>query len=88
MRAKHYVLELLSGLLMPIPFFPDWLAGISRWLPFQAIAYVPSSIYLGRFSGADLAAALGLQAAWALVLVGAGALLWKVEARRLTVQGG
>lgn len=88
MRAKHYLLELLSGLLLPITFFPAWLKTLTEWLPFQAIAYVPASIYLGRFEGAALARALGIQGAWAFALAGLSALLWRRAASRLTVQGG
>ena len=88
MRAKHYLVELLSGLLLPLTFFPDWLETLTRWLPFQAIAYVPLSIYLGRMEGDALLRALLLQLGWVVTLVTLSALLWRRAALRLTVQGG
>jgi ABC-2 type transport system permease protein len=88
MRAKHYLLELLSGLLIPVTLFPHWLEALSRFLPFQQIAFVPTSIWLGRLEGADLLRALGVQGAWAAGLAAACALVWSRAARRLTVQGG
>src|ERR1700726_3205170 len=44
-RAKYWLIELLSGLLIPIAFFPAPLRAISRWLPFEHIAYTPLQIY-------------------------------------------
>jgi len=88
MRAKHYLVELLSGLLLPITFFPEWLQTVTRWLPFQAVAYVPASIYLGRFEGAEIGSALAGQAAWAVLLAALSAFTWSRASRRLTVQGG
>lgn len=88
LRAKHYLIELLSGLLLPITFFPEWLAVLTRWLPFQAIAYLPTSIYLGRFEGEELFQALGIQLGWALALAALSLAIWGRAARRLTIQGG
>ncbi len=88
MRAKHYLLELLSGLLMPVTFFPGWLENLSRWLPFQDIAYLPASLYLGRFPDAQLWQPLLRQSLWVLGLGLLAAWIWSRESRRLTVHGG
>jgi len=88
MRAKHYLLELLSGLLIPVSMFPAPLKAVSDCLPFAAISQVPTSIWLGRLEGAALRDGLALQTAWAIGLGAASALLWRRAARRLTVQGG
>jgi ABC-2 type transport system permease protein len=88
MRAKHYLLELLSGLTIPVLMFPGWLQGVSSLLPFQAVSFVPTSIWLGNLQGAALARGLGLQLAWAIGLTAASARVWSRVTRRLTVQGG
>ena len=88
MRAKHYLLELLSGVQMPIAFFPGWLIAASSFLPFQSIGFIPTAIWLGKLDGEALLRGLGLQAAWAAGLVAACALVWSRASRRLTVQGG
>jgi ABC-2 type transport system permease protein len=88
MRAKHYLMEILSGLVLPLSFFPAWLGAVTRHLPFQAVAFVPASIYLGRFAGGALAVALLEQAAWAALLTLLSALAWRRAATRLTIQGG
>lgn len=87
-RAKMVTMEFLTGVLIPFTFFPAWFQDLVAWLPFQAISYVPVTIYLGRRTGEDLAAALLVQAAWAVGLLLAGRLLWSWSVRHVTLQGG
>src|SRR6202161_3282308 len=47
-RAKYWLIELLSGLLIPMSFFPEWVQQVLAWLPFEHIAYTPLQIYLGK----------------------------------------
>jgi len=75
-------------LLVPVALFPGWLAAASQWLPFQAIAYLPSAVFTGRSSGGEALAAIGLQAAWAVGLIVPILLMWRAARRRLFVQGG
>lgn len=86
--AKHYAIQLLSGLLMPIAFFPDWLRTASTWMPFRHIANTPAAIYLGRFPEHELLLALGQQLLWAVFLGVACRLAWHRMMRRLVIQGG
>ncbi|MSP16989.1 MAG: daunorubicin ABC transporter permease [Myxococcales bacterium] len=98
MRMKHYLIEILSGLLLPISLFPDWLQALSSWLPFQAIAFVPSSIWLGHARGGIgwlgddptqlIVHGLAVQAAWVAALALLCAFIWRRAARSLSVQGG
>ena len=87
-RAKYILLEFLTGALVPLSFFPEPWLGITRLLPFQAIGYVPVTIWMGQRSGADLLGALALQAFWAVALYAIGAALWRSGVRHATVQGG
>jgi ABC-2 type transport system permease protein len=88
LRAKYYVQELLSGLLVPIAMFPPAVAATMAWLPFQHIAYTPLRIYLGKLDGAALAGVLALQWLWAAALLVFGSWFWDRMARKLTIQGG
>jgi ABC-2 type transport system permease protein len=88
LRAKYYVQELLSGLLVPITMFPPAIAAAMAWLPFEHIAYTPLRIYLGKLDGAPLAGALALQWLWAAGLLAFGSWFWDRMARKLSVQGG
>ncbi|GAB2673466.1 ABC transporter permease [Paenibacillus thermoaerophilus] len=88
MRMKRVAVDLLSGLVIPVSLFPGWAETIVKWLPFQAITYVPGSVFASGARGADAWQALGLQAFWCAVLLVPIALLWRSARRRLFVQGG
>lgn len=86
--SKNLMIELFSGLLIPISWFPQWFQTISSVLPFQSIAYVPLSIYLGRLAGAELWWALGQQFFWTIALFGLGRVIWLACQRKMLIQGG
>jgi ABC-2 type transport system permease protein len=89
MRAKYYLVQLLSGLLLPIAFFPGWLQGVVEALPFKLITFVPLQFYLGKLSGtAQVTSMLAEQLLWAVLLAMAGALAWRKTLARVTIQGG
>ena len=88
LRAKYLVLELLSGLLVPVAFFPEPVRKVLVCLPFLHMNDTPGRIWLGLATGADAARALALQAGWTLLLLFLGRLLWNATARRIEVQGG
>jgi ABC-2 type transport system permease protein len=87
-RAKRVVIDLFSGLLLPISFFPVWAQSVMTYLPFQAISYIPSMIFTEGFVGQELYQAVLLQAAWALILLIPIQLLWTLAKKQLIVQGG
>ncbi|MFF2448567.1 ABC transporter permease [Neobacillus sp. NPDC058068] len=87
-RAKRVVIDLFSGLLLPISFFPGWAQGIMKYLPFQGISYIPSMIFTKGFSHQQAIEALGQQLLWVIVLVIPIQLLWHAAKKQLVIQGG
>jgi ABC-2 type transport system permease protein len=87
-RAKYWLIELLSGLLIPIAFFPKVLRDLSRWLPFEHIAYTPLQIYLGKLSAGQALVAVGVSWTWVLLLLLAGHLWWNRAVQKITIHGG
>jgi len=88
LRAKRVVIDLLSGLILPISFYPAWAQEVIRYLPFQAVSYLPNMIYLGKIKGVEALKALTYQTMWFLALFLAGHLIWRLAVRKLTIQGG
>ncbi len=88
LRAKYFLLELFSGLLIPISFFPSVFQKIFAWLPFQYISYIPVLIYLGKLRGWMLLAALAKQVFWVGALLLFSDLMWRWSSRKITIQGG
>ncbi|MCB1150706.1 ABC-2 family transporter protein [bacterium] len=87
-RAKMILMEFLTGVLIPFSFFPGWVQSVMDWLPFQAISYIPVTVYLGLRPAGELQEALLIQGAWALGLFVAGRLVWNASVKRVTLQGG
>ena len=88
LRAKFFLLELFSGLLLPISFFPQIFQKILAALPFEYISYVPMLIYLGKLNGAGIVKALALQLFWVAALLALGDGMWRWSSRKITIQGG
>jgi ABC-2 type transport system permease protein len=87
-RAKYFVVEFLSGLLLPITFFPASFQRILSYLPFPHISYTPLQIYLGRLEGTAVWQALAVQCLWIAVLFLTGKSCWRFFTKRLSIQGG
>jgi len=87
-RAKYWLIELLSGLLIPISFFPAQAQRIMAWLPFEHIAYTPLQIYLGKLGRADALRALATQWFWVAALLVLAHLWWDRASRKITIHGG
>ncbi len=88
LRAKYFLLELFSGLLLPISFFPHFFQTALSAMPFQYISYVPVLLYLGKIKGSGIAIALGLQLFWVAAMLALGDLMWRWSSRKITIQGG
>jgi ABC-2 type transport system permease protein len=87
-RAKRVVIDLFSGLLLPISFYPLWAQEFMKFFPFQGISYIPSMIFTEGFKGNEMAEALLFQGIWALVLFVPVHLLWNTAKKRMVIQGG
>jgi ABC-2 type transport system permease protein len=77
-----------SGMMLPLVLFPGWLGTLANALPWASYVQVPADIWLGKHSGADLAAALGFQVVWAVVLLAACHAVLRLATRKVVVQGG
>ena len=86
--AYYALISFFSGQIVPLWLFPDLLRKISNFLPFQAIYYIPISIYIKTLNGQEALQALALQVFWAIILVFVSRWSWSRVHTRLTVQGG
>ena len=80
--------RLVSGLLLPLDFFPSPLHEIFAALPFKYIYFVPVQIYLGRVPEGALLAEIGIGLLWLLLMLVAAHLLFATGSKRMTIQGG
>lgn len=82
------IMTLLSGGLVPLWFFPGWLAAIAGHLPFAWVCYYPAAVYLGQIDPAGALLYFGIGLVWLLGLGLGLAALWSKARHRLIVQGG
>jgi ABC-2 type transport system permease protein len=82
------VVNLLSGFIIPISFFPHWLRVIASLTPFPSMVQTPVDIFTGHSAGLDALAAIATQLPWALVLFVACRVVFLRGRRTLVFQGG
>ncbi len=86
--VKYHFVNMLSGALVPIWFFPAWLRTAVNCLPFVYMFQTPLGIYIGKYSISEGLQALGIQAIWFAVLAVIVVIAQKRIEKRVLVQGG
>jgi ABC-2 type transport system permease protein len=77
----------LSGNLIPLALFPDWMQLALFVQPFAGMVDIPFRIYSGNLMGAAAWAGIGLQVFWSAALVAAGHAWIARVMKRLSMQG-
>jgi ABC-2 type transport system permease protein len=77
-----------SGIVIPLPLFPDWMQRLTSVLPFRGLIDTPFRIYMGVLTGPTAVGALLHQLAWAIVFILLGRMILLRGVKRLVVQGG
>jgi len=86
---KQVIVMLLSGVTVPIAFFPEPLKSIVYHLPFQSIYNAPLSVLLdGNPQLNTVLTTIGTQLFWCVTMIALSKLFWKVSIRKITVNGG
>jgi ABC-2 type transport system permease protein len=78
---------IFGGLLIPLDFYPQWLQNIAFALPFPAMLYGPSRLFVSPDTNM-FASVLGQQVIWILVLGVLLAFAYRRGLAFLTVNGG
>ena len=87
-QVKKHLVRLLSGSIIPLWFFPDWLRKILEYLPFAYLYQLPLNIYVGKYDSTSLGKGLGVQFIWMAVLLLAFFYLQKRVTSKVMIQGG
>lgn len=85
---KSSIISFFSGALIPLAFFPGIVRTIFEQLPFASIIYVPTMIYMGKYTALELVFVLSKQLFWLVVFVVISRMIWGWAQKRLAVQGG
>ena len=87
-RIFPVIAMVLSGLYVPLAFFPDGMQTVLRLLPFSGLVDTPVRFYLGITPTSELLSLGSLQLFWTLVLIFIGVQLFRLGTKRVVIQGG
>ena len=87
-RLAAPMIFFFSGIVIPIPMFPDWMQLPLNILPFRGLIDTPFRIYMGVFTGQVAVFSILQQLVWMVALVFLGRMILARGLRRLVVQGG
>ena len=87
-QVKKHLVRLLSGSMIPLWFFPNWLRSVLEILPFPYIYQLPLSIYVGHYTSESLVRGLIIQILWVMALFLIETRLEKQAIKHVMVQGG
>lgn len=82
------VSQFLSGVILPLAFFPKGLRALVELLPFASTLNAPLMIYSNQMSRVEIIRMVSLQIFWLGALVVLGQWIGRRALRRLIVQGG
>jgi len=78
---------LLSGRLVPLTLFPEWVQTVAWFLPFRWTFYFPIQTLVGDLTNAELLGGLAMQVFWTVVGIGVFSLVWRHAIKRYTAVG-
>ncbi|MDD6038684.1 MAG: ABC-2 family transporter protein [bacterium] len=87
-QVKKHLIRLLSGSIIPLWFFPDWLRSVLEYLPFAYLYQLPLNIYIGKYTTETLVKGLEVQLLWFVLLAVLFLFLQKRVTGKVMVQGG
>ena len=76
--------NVLSGLIVPVAWFPHWLGVLADCTPFPSMLMAPVDVLLGRGG----LGTIGVQLCWLVVTLALGRAVLARATRKLVVQGG
>ena len=82
------IVLMFSGMVIPLPLFPDWLQPVLYWQPFRGLADVPYRIYMGHIEPSRAPIEIAMQIGWTVLIVVLGRRILSRASTRVVIQGG
>ena len=82
------LMAVLSGSMVPLWFFPEFLYDLSHFLPFKSVYFVPLSIFMEKVSLLETGWFMSQQFLWIGILWTGSYFMWNISIKKLVVQGG
>lgn len=88
LRLLPHIVLVLSGLVVPLPLFPNWMQTFLDWQPFRGIVDIPSRLYTGVIPVNEAFIYFGFQLMWIVVIIVLGRFLMKRAVNQFVIEGG
>lgn len=82
------IVEVLSGMAIPVPLLPEIIQKINYFLPFRLVGDLPFRVYSNNINVSDATISICIQIAWIIGLILIGNLMMKKASKKLFIQGG
>jgi ABC-2 type transport system permease protein len=82
------IVWIFSGIIIPLPLFPDSVQPILNFLPFRGIMDTPFRLYMGHIPPDQLLNVISHQLIWIVILIALGRWILNRGLKRLVIQGG
>lgn len=83
-----FIVEFLSGSLVPIDLLPEFLQKVLQFLPFKYLVFFPVKILTNSLTNSELLYGLVIQLIWLLIIFGAMKIIWKYGRKKYDAFGG
>ena len=87
-RLLTSLVTICSGMVIPLPLFPDKLKSILNILPFSGLLDIPTRFYTGDIHYSQLLKYFSFQITWAIIIYFLGKYILEKKMKSLVVQGG
>lgn len=85
---KTVIIELCSGALIPLDFFPSYLRRFVEYLPFKGIVYTPISIFQYNYTIKEFFGQCMFQILWVCLFVILGKIIFNKAQKIVMINGG
>lgn len=87
-RLLATIVTICSGMIVPLPLFPDKFKEVLNYLPFGGLVDIPARFFTGEISFNQLTRYFLFQCSWAFVIYILGQWILNKKIKDLVVQGG
>ena len=87
-RLLATIVTICSGMIVPLPLFPDKFKQVLNYLPFSGLVDIPARFFTGEIPFSQLLGHFLFQCIWAFVLYLLGKWILNKKIKDLIVQGG
>lgn len=88
LTTYNVIAEILTGSVIPIPFFPKWLKHLAEHLPFRFTGDFPFRIYSNSIPLEEGYILIISSIIWIIITILIGYLISRVSLRKAVIQGG